>query len=120
MLWGLCNVMPTSTRVGLWAGPILRISFQSCLSPPNATLQLDSPSIHPSSSSSPCSAFAHHLTCISTCSCACACTWSCTWVLHHQLGSACSRTMQSILSQGGKEAMRQKGSRLTTSQYLDS
>lgn len=36
-----------SIGAGLWACPILHISFQSCLSPPNATLRIDSP-IYPS------------------------------------------------------------------------
>lgn len=54
--------------MGLWACAILHISFQSCLSPPNATLRLDSP-FYPS-------VFiiahaANHL----TCGCSCSCTW---------------------------------------------
>lgn len=72
--WGLCNVTATSTGAGLWACPILHLSFQSCLSPPDATLQLDSlPSVPSVLIIARACMPSNHLTCRSSCSYACAC-----------------------------------------------
>lgn len=92
-----------SIGAGLWACPILHISFQSCLSPPNATLQLDSPFIH--------SVFiiahaANHLTC--RCSCSCTCTWVPSSPARLQHGSTAARQEpQQHLQPAGAEKQKE-------------